>query len=183
MNLTKNDMARVIVAAFYNMKSLPAQDHHEVKRWETRKTKAELADYLQGPQAWRLSALLQHCEHERDLRGLRHSKKERFNELTLVTPDDWRDELHPRRARPIQKDGTTIGYLHEESCRGRGYPIPEHVTAVGDDPEILKILEKWHAGYLAEKRSEKMVSRAMYELEVDQRFERERDEARKALKL
>ena len=45
MNLTKNDMARVIVAALYNMKALPAKDHHEVKRWETRKTKAELADH------------------------------------------------------------------------------------------------------------------------------------------
>lgn len=42
--LTKNDMARVIVAALYNMKALPAPDHHQVKRWE-RKRKVELADH------------------------------------------------------------------------------------------------------------------------------------------
>lgn len=44
MQITKNDMARVITAALYNMKELPAPDHHEVKRWE-KKRKDELADH------------------------------------------------------------------------------------------------------------------------------------------
>ena len=44
MRLTKNDMARVIVAALYNMDRLPAPNHHAVKGWE-RKRKVELADH------------------------------------------------------------------------------------------------------------------------------------------
>jgi hypothetical protein len=42
--LTKNDMARVIVAALYNMKSLPPADHHEVVRW-SRIRAVELRDH------------------------------------------------------------------------------------------------------------------------------------------
>jgi hypothetical protein len=42
--LTKNDMARVIVAALYNMRALPPTDHHEVIRWE-RKKADELRDH------------------------------------------------------------------------------------------------------------------------------------------
>lgn len=42
--MTKNDMARVITAALYNMDRLPAPDHHEVKRWE-KKRKVELIDH------------------------------------------------------------------------------------------------------------------------------------------
>lgn len=44
MRLTKNDMARVIVAALYNMNALPAADHHEVVRW-SRKRADELRDH------------------------------------------------------------------------------------------------------------------------------------------
>ena len=41
---TKNDMARVIVAALYGMKFLPPAKHHEVARW-SRMRAEELRDH------------------------------------------------------------------------------------------------------------------------------------------
>ncbi len=41
--LTKNHMAQVIVSTLYNMREMPAADHHEVKRW-AKMRKVELED-------------------------------------------------------------------------------------------------------------------------------------------
>ena len=43
MRLTKNDMARVIVQALYNMPALPAEDHPEVVKRAQRGTVGSLA--------------------------------------------------------------------------------------------------------------------------------------------
>ena len=44
MRLTKNDMARVIVAALYNMKALPPADHFKVVSMARRSSVDELRD-------------------------------------------------------------------------------------------------------------------------------------------
>jgi hypothetical protein len=44
MKLTKLDMARVIVSALYNMKSLAPADHHEVVRYVRRCTVGQLRE-------------------------------------------------------------------------------------------------------------------------------------------
>lgn len=43
MKLTKNDMARVITQALWNMPHLPPQDHHWVKK-EARAVKPRVAE-------------------------------------------------------------------------------------------------------------------------------------------
>ena len=98
--------------------------------------------------------------------------------LTLVTPADWYCKSSGRPARLIQRDGTTVGYLHEgDDYRG------EHVRAIGDDPDIQEILNEWYSEYAAERKAKARQSAARLELEINQRRERERAEARKALKL
>ena len=103
--------------------------------------------------------------------------------LTLVTPADWYCEPDPRPARLIQKDGTTVGYLHEPEYRGDGCVVVEHVKAVGDDPDIQEILNAWYSEYVAERKAKARQSAARLELEINQRRARERTEARRALKL
>lgn len=43
MRLTKTDMARVVVAALYNMKALPPADHFQVTRMVRRSSHDELS--------------------------------------------------------------------------------------------------------------------------------------------
>ena len=103
--------------------------------------------------------------------------------LTLVTPVNWKHKPHPRSARLIQKDGTTVGYLHDTELKRDGCVVIEHVRAVGDDPDIQKILENWYSEYAAERKAEARQSAFRRELEIKRQRERERTEARRALKL
>lgn len=47
MHLTKNDMARVVVQALYNLPSLPAADDRRVHRIETKTLLPKLAEQHQ----------------------------------------------------------------------------------------------------------------------------------------
>ena len=103
--------------------------------------------------------------------------------LTLVTPADWHCKSSGRPARLIQKDGTTVGYLHDAEYSLYGGVVDEHVKAIGDDPDIQEILNEWYSEYAAERKAKARQYAARLELEEKRQRENELAEARRALKL
>ena len=103
--------------------------------------------------------------------------------LTLVFPADWYSEPHPRPDWLIQKDGTTVGYLYDTKYRRCGGVVDGHVKAIGDDPDIQNILNKWHSKYVAEREAKARQHPARLKMEEKRQRENELAAARRALKL
>lgn len=86
--------------------------------------------------------------------------------------DDSRDFL------PIYCEDTVVGHLCYDEYRHR-----EYLTARGDDPEILNILQVWYNGRKRMQEKELENERRKFRLETEKKMKKEVTEARKALGL